>query len=51
MVDLYNDNCMGSGSCGVAAVISKRSFIGIEIDNKYYDVAKTRIDEVVEGVK
>lgn len=37
------DNTMGSGSTGVAAVRSRRSFIGIEQDPDHYTTAKTRI--------
>jgi len=39
------DFTMGSGSTGVAAVNTKRNFIGIELDDKYFDVAKKRIEE------
>lgn len=38
------DNCMGSGSTGVACVNTNRRFIGIELDDKYFDVAKERIE-------
>lgn len=37
------DNCMGSGSTGVACINTKRLFIGIEKDESYFDVAKQRI--------
>ena len=37
------DNCMGSGSTGVACVNTGRDFIGMEIDEKYFEVAKQRI--------
>ena len=40
------DNCMGSGSTGVACVNTNRNFIGIELDEKYYEIAKERIDNV-----
>ena len=40
------DNCMGSGSTGVAAVNTGRKFIGIELNEKYYSIAKGRINEV-----
>jgi site-specific DNA-methyltransferase (adenine-specific) len=40
------DNCMGSGSTGVASVNTNRSFIGIERDKKYFEIAKKRIDDV-----
>ena len=39
------DNCMGSGSTGVAAVIEDREFIGIELDEKYFNIAKERIEQ------
>lgn len=38
------DNCMGSGSTGVACAKTGRSFIGIEMDPKYFDIAKERIN-------
>ena len=37
------DFTMGSGSTGVACVITNRKFIGIELDNKYFEIAKERI--------
>src|SRR5574344_2515418 len=39
------DNCMGSGSTGVACVNTNRNFIGIEKDDKYFEIAKKRIEE------
>jgi site-specific DNA-methyltransferase (adenine-specific) len=44
--DTVLDNCMGSGSTGVAAVLTGRNFIGIEQEQKYYNIAKERIDNV-----
>lgn len=38
------DNCMGSGSTGIACLNSNRNFIGIELDKSYYDVAVKRIN-------
>lgn len=38
------DNCMGSGSTGVACVNTGRNFIGIELDQGYFETAKKRID-------
>jgi site-specific DNA-methyltransferase (adenine-specific) len=38
------DNTMGSGSTGVACVNTDRKFIGIEIDEKYFSIAKKRIE-------
>lgn len=37
------DFTMGSGSTGVACVNTNRSFIGIEMDDKYFDIAKERL--------
>lgn len=39
------DNCMGSGSTGVACKNLNRNFIGIEIDKKYFDIAKERMEK------
>jgi len=39
------DFTMGSGSTGVACVNTKRNFIGIELDDKYYNIAKQRIGQ------
>jgi site-specific DNA-methyltransferase (adenine-specific) len=39
------DNCMGSGTTGVACVNLGRSFIGIEKDHEYFDIAQRRIAE------
>ena len=44
--DTILDNCMGSGSTGVAVKrIGARKFIGIEIDEGYYNIACKRIEE------
>jgi site-specific DNA-methyltransferase (adenine-specific) len=42
--DVVLDPFMGSGTTGVVAKQLKRSFIGIEIDDKYFKIAKNRID-------
>jgi len=39
------DFTMGSGSTGVACVNTNRNFIGIERDNKYFEIATNRIKE------
>lgn len=44
--DTVLDNCMGSGSTGVACVNTGRNFIGIEIDGEYFKIAKKRICQV-----
>ena len=38
------DNCMGSGSTGVACKNLNRKFIGIELDENYFNIAKERIE-------
>lgn len=40
------DNCMGSGSTGVACVNTGRNFIGIELDQKYFETSKNRIWDI-----
>lgn len=40
--DLVLDNCMGSGSTGVACVNTNRDFIGFELTEQYFEVAKER---------
>lgn len=42
--DTVLDFCMGSGSCGVACKNLNRNFIGIELDENYYKIAKERIE-------
>lgn len=39
------DNCMGSGSTGIACVNTNRNFIGIEKNEKYFNMAKQRIED------
>lgn len=39
------DNCMGSGSTGVACVNTNRDFIGIELDENYFNIAKQRVED------
>ena len=39
------DCTMGSGTTGVAATLEKRRFIGVEKEQKYFDIAQKRIDE------
>lgn len=41
------DNCMGSGSTGVACVNTGRDFIGIELDPGYFETAKNRIEKQI----
>lgn len=41
--DVVLDNCIGSGTTAVAAVLEGRSYIGFEADPKYYAVARERV--------
>lgn len=41
--DTVLDNCMGSGSTGVACKNANRHFIGIELDENYFNIAKERL--------
>ena len=41
--DLVLDPFMGSGTTGVVCKLFERNFIGIEIDEHYYDLAQKRI--------
>lgn len=45
--DLVLDNTMGSGSTGVAAVKNNRRFIGMEMNEEYFKIAKESIENVV----
>lgn len=45
------DNCMGSGSTGIACLNTNRNFIGIELDEKYFEMAKNRIEETLKTTK
>ena len=44
--DLVLDNCMGSGSTGVACVNTNRDFIGMELNEEYFKIACERIEGV-----
>lgn len=45
------DFTMGSGSTGVACVNTNRDFIGIELDDKYFSIAKDRIEAAQKEVQ
>lgn len=40
------DNCMGSGSTGVACKNLNRNFIGIELDETYFNIARDRLNGI-----
>lgn len=43
------DNCMGAGSTGVACINTNRNFIGIELDESYFQIAKKRIEQAEQS--
>ena len=45
------DFTMGSGTTGVACVNTNRNFIGIELDEKYFNIAQNRIEEAKKNIK
>ena len=47
--DIIFEPFMGSGSTGVACVKTNRNFIGIELDEKYFEIAKSRINNAKNG--
>ena len=47
--DVVLDCFMGSGSTGVACVNLKRNFIGIELEEKYFKIAKERIQAAIDA--
>lgn len=47
--DTVLDNTMGSGTTGVACVNTGRDFIGVERDDKYFEIAKKRIEDAILG--
>jgi site-specific DNA-methyltransferase (adenine-specific) len=40
---------MGSGSTGVACINTNRKFIGIELDENYFNIAKNRIENSIKN--
>ncbi|EKS08788.1 DNA-methyltransferase [Leptospira santarosai] len=46
--DRILDNCMGSGTTGVACVQTDRNFIGIEKEEEYFELAKRRIEIAIK---
>lgn len=47
--DMVLDNTMGSGTTGVACINTNRNFIGIEMDDKYFEIAENRIKKAYEA--
>ena len=49
--ELVLDNCMGSGTTGIACKNLNRDFIGMEMDDKYFELAKKRIENHQPQIK
>lgn len=49
--DVVLDNCMGSGSTAIACINTDRRFIGMELNEEYFNIAKTRIVEHMKPMK
>ena len=47
--ELVLDFTMGSGACGVACMNTNRRFIGIELDENYFNIAKDRIENAINS--
>lgn len=45
------DNCIGSGTTAIAAIRTKRNFIGFELQKEYYDIANKRIKDEQQQLK
>lgn len=47
--DVVLDNCMGSGTAAIACMMTKRNFIGFELDKPNFDIAQKRIELALGG--
>jgi DNA modification methylase len=47
--DVVLDPLMGSGTTGVACINTYRKFIGIELDEEYFEIAKARLEHEIKG--
>lgn len=45
--DTILDNCMGSGTTAIACINTNRKFIGIELQEDYFNIAKERVEKMV----
>lgn len=46
--EIVLDNCMGSGSTGVACINTNRKFVGIELNEHYFNVSCDRIKQAYQ---
>lgn len=44
--EIILDNCMGSGTTAVAAILNNRKFIGFELETEYIELANKRLDSI-----
>jgi DNA modification methylase len=49
--DLVLDNTAGSGTTGVACINTNRKFIGYELDEKYFEIARQRLEEQLKNTQ
>lgn len=49
--DIVFDPCMGSGAHGKVAIENGRRFVGIELDEGYFNIAQNRIEEAANKIK
>ena len=49
--DTVLDNCMGSGSTGVACVNTGRKFVGIELKKEYFDISREIIEKAFHDIE
>ena len=49
--DTVLDNTMGSGSTGVACINTNRKFIGIELNEEYFNIANNRLNDTIKKQK
>ena len=48
--DIVFDPCMGSGAVGIAAKRTRRNFIGVELNEKYYKITQETINKAIGGI-
>lgn len=48
--DVVLDNCMGSGSTGIGCLRENRKFIGVELNNDFYDISENRLKEELKVI-
>lgn len=44
------DNCIGSGTTAVACINTNRNYIGFELDENYYNIAKERVENIQKQI-